>query len=471
MITFICSQSIGNVNICAKERCMKIKDAYQTYKDFKVPSLSEIRATASEHSKTSLVIIILLVVLLLLALQYIPQYYVAHFEITNPKDLADAENSYRTTLAKILGGGAVAIGIYFAWGNLTTAREGQITERFSRAIDQLGSDKLQIRLGGIYALERIANESEKDYWPIMKILAAYIRDKSSIKTEDAETGDTDERNEYKNIFTDNQVILDVISKREHPHKESLDLQRTYLRKANFREAHLEGANLELSYLGEANFKKAYLKEAYLKVAYLGKSNFERADLTKTHLERAYLKEARFVKANLEGAYLENAYLERANFREAYLEGVYLIDANLNNAHLVEANLERAYLIGANLKGADLGEVNFKEADLQGANLEGTRFVHSNLEEASLEWANLKGTRLIGSNLQKSNLHGADLQGADLMLAKLDEAKLEGANLKGAKNLTVDQLSKVKTLYNAKLDPELEEELRSKGCSHLLDDEP
>jgi len=51
------------------------------------------------------------------------------------------------------------------------------------------------------------------------------------------------------------------------------------------------------------------------------------------------------------------------------------------------------------------------------------------------------------------------------------ANLEGTNLKGAKNLTIDQLSKVKTLYNAKLDPELEEELRKRGYSHLIDDEP
>jgi hypothetical protein len=30
---------------------------------------------------------------------------------------------------------------------------------------------------------------------------------------------------------------------------------------------------------------------------------------------------------------------------------------------------------------------------------------------------------------------------------------------------------VKTLYDAKLDPELEEGLRAKGFGHLLDDEP
>ena len=94
---------------------MKLKEAYEAYKKFKVPSLSEIRDTASQHSKTSLVIIILLVVLFLLALQYIPHFQVAQFNITNQKDLADAENSYRATLAQIFGGVAIAIGLYYTW--------------------------------------------------------------------------------------------------------------------------------------------------------------------------------------------------------------------------------------------------------------------------------------------------------------------------------------------------------------------
>lgn len=59
--------------------------------------------------------------------------------------------------------------------------EGQITERFTRAIDQLGSDKLQIRLGGIYALVSIANESDKDYWQFMEILTADVRKNSSTE--------------------------------------------------------------------------------------------------------------------------------------------------------------------------------------------------------------------------------------------------------------------------------------------------
>jgi len=135
------------------------------------------------------------VALILIALSLIfvfvmtyPEWQVSQSGINNVTEKTVLVNQYRTTLiqllatfAQILGGGAVAIGIYFAWGNLTTARDGQITERFTRAVDQLGNRKMEIRLGGIYALGRISNESDKDYWPIMEILTAYIRMNSSVE--------------------------------------------------------------------------------------------------------------------------------------------------------------------------------------------------------------------------------------------------------------------------------------------------
>jgi hypothetical protein len=55
------------------------------------------------------------------------------------------------------------------------AEQGQITERFTRAIDQLGSDHLDVRLGGIYALERIARDSPGNRSTIGEVLTAYIR--------------------------------------------------------------------------------------------------------------------------------------------------------------------------------------------------------------------------------------------------------------------------------------------------------
>src|SRR5450759_3442685 len=130
--------------------------------------------------------ILFAVILLLRLLLWFPHWQVSQFGIINATENATLENQYRATIAQILGGVAIGIGIYYTWrkviiaenslkhaqetlvanqkiaqDNLKVAQEGQITERFTRAVDQLGNEKIEIRLGGIYALERISSESEK----------------------------------------------------------------------------------------------------------------------------------------------------------------------------------------------------------------------------------------------------------------------------------------------------------------------
>jgi hypothetical protein len=115
-------------------------------------------------------------------------------DITDRKDLVQGLASIAQALAVFLAGAVGLAGLYFTSRNLRQTREhtdrqlqqaeqGQITERFTSAIDQLGSEKLEVRLGGIYALERIARDSlemenspGRDYATIMDVLTAYVRE-------------------------------------------------------------------------------------------------------------------------------------------------------------------------------------------------------------------------------------------------------------------------------------------------------
>ena len=96
--------------------------------------------------------------------------------VTAPKDRLQLQNAVRTTAAQTLGGLLVLGGLLLTARSIHVNREGQITERFSRAIEHLGSDKLDIRLGGIYALERIARNSRADHATVMQVLTAYVRE-------------------------------------------------------------------------------------------------------------------------------------------------------------------------------------------------------------------------------------------------------------------------------------------------------
>ena len=87
------------------------------------------------------------------------------------------QNGARTALLQGLAGLAVLIGLYFTWRQVGTSRDMHSTDRFIRAVDQLGRpDKTtEVALGGIYGLERVARDSPADRRSIGEILTAYVR--------------------------------------------------------------------------------------------------------------------------------------------------------------------------------------------------------------------------------------------------------------------------------------------------------
>ncbi|WP_048708734.1 pentapeptide repeat-containing protein [Microvirga massiliensis] len=250
-------------------------------------------------------------------------------------------------------------------------RQRRITESFTKAVEQLGSDKLEVRLGGIYTLERISRESEPDYWPIIETLTAFVRERARWKDEDTTPSQTvarlyeQEASQQPNPSppTDIAAILTVIKRREDRSRERersenwrMDLRSTDLRRADLRGAHLQGANLIEAHLEGANLAGAHLQGAELSDTYL-----QGAELHEAHLEMASL-----VKAHLEGARLTRAHLEGASLWDAHLEGARLYLAHLKRVQLTEAHLEGANLVKVHLEEADL-----REAHLEGADLEGT----------------------------------------------------------------------------------------------------
>jgi hypothetical protein len=125
-------------------------------------------------------IILLIFLLFWLLLWKLPQSQVA--AVPEIKERIDLESKSRQTIAQILGGAALLVGLYFTSQTLRTTQEGQITDRFTKAIDQLGKDTLAVRLGGIYALERIARDSESDYRAVMEVLTAFVRESARVTT-------------------------------------------------------------------------------------------------------------------------------------------------------------------------------------------------------------------------------------------------------------------------------------------------
>src|SRR5664280_1223412 len=81
----------------------------------------------------------------------------------------------RTGLVATLAVLGAGVGLAYTARTYRLSREGHLTDRYTKAVEQLGSDKIEVRLGGIYALERLMRDSSTDQPTIVEVLAAYIR--------------------------------------------------------------------------------------------------------------------------------------------------------------------------------------------------------------------------------------------------------------------------------------------------------
>jgi hypothetical protein len=116
-----------------------------------------------------------LLAVLVLVVVVLPPRFTDHRDFDKPSEELEAQNDVRTTLLQALAGGVLVLGAYFTWRQLRVTREGQITDRYTKAVDQLGGQHLDVRVGGIYALERIARDSPPDRATLEEVLTAYLR--------------------------------------------------------------------------------------------------------------------------------------------------------------------------------------------------------------------------------------------------------------------------------------------------------
>ena len=207
---------------------------------------------------------------------------------------------------------------------LALSRQGQITERFSRAVEQLGNKDDEVRLGGIYTLERVAKDSPEDRNIVQAVIAAYVRSHA-------------------------RWLVGSPEGPQHP-TPTVDRQLPWL---EHRLGDVQAAMWVLGRLPPARDEwQLYLSRVDLRGVFLAESRLSNALLRHTNLARGYMPEVR-----LEGADLEDADLRAANLRGARLTG-----ANLRKAHLQGADMRQADLRGADLRGANLHGAQLEGAD-------------------------------------------------------------------------------------------------------------
>lgn len=217
-------------------------------------------------------------------------------------------------------------------------QQRRLTESFSKAVEQLASDKIEARLGGIYTLERLAIEAIAEprpslwqkrlrrslgrgptsiatdeyrrspepvsdlYWTVMETLTAFVRERARWKASTISVVETTPVEPWQSkalsmqiqselvLATDIAAVVEVIRRR--PEAGWLR-EKTRGWRLDFSGADLRGANLYMAHL-----ENAILYMAHLEGAFLFGANLEAAWLLGAHLEGANLSMTRLASTAL-----------------------------------------------------------------------------------------------------------------------------------------------------------------------------
>ena len=225
-----------------------------------------------------------------------------------------------------------------------TAQCGLINERYQKGTEMLGSNVLAVRLGGIFALQRLAFEHESYHVSILLLFCAFVC--NPTKLEDGTASTTRSRDEGSPLLRpDVAAVMRAVATRQADRK-SLEKDESF--RLDFRAANLEG--LDFLRIGEVDLSECILIDTNLSHARFP------INANLSHIRHAY------------GANFSHSRLNRVN-----LEYSNLMDADLSCATMIGANLQCADLRDANLSGAKLTDADLSGAELRGANLSGTNF--------------------------------------------------------------------------------------------------
>ena len=211
-------------------------------------------------------------------------------------DRLRAENDVRATLlqgvAGLLALAGLALGASATMRQVRVNREGQFIDLFTKAVEQLASEQVAVRHGGVYAMERIAEAAPHYRGHVAALLAAFVRQQAPWPPDDA---DEQAGHRHGGLRDDVGGAMGALGRRAMVLPGTgIELERTDLRGAEldghdfsrfcFAGANLDGAVLTGCDLSDATFTGATLRNAVLTDATLARADLAEADLTGADLE-------------------------------------------------------------------------------------------------------------------------------------------------------------------------------------------
>jgi uncharacterized protein YjbI with pentapeptide repeats len=397
----------------------------------------------------TLVLIILFTLSFVIALWRAPDFFnQAELKALTPSDRERVVFNLRQLVVAIGGATFVGAGLFYTARNYRLSHLGQVSDRFTKALERLGSDQGYVRLGAVHALSHVMRDSPTHHAEVMEVLASFIREsrpyREPIPYYSQEPFASDDDEEVGAPPNDVQAALTALAhrpKRSRLEKTTINLHGVDLQGADLESANLRKADLSFTNLRYTNLANARLDHANLMGANLEKANLHKAIIKGTsawaaNFNGAILSEADGAQAQLSGALFNSAYLSYAKLTDATLGQSGLggwMGEGLTSRILRDQKLMSEFMEELFTRGIDFAGANFTNSIAHGANFHG-----AHMTECCFVDADLADTDMRKGMMCRSDLRGADMTNAKLEGAELNEAIVSSEDTYIPKGWKVDE---------------------------------
>lgn len=387
-------------------------------------------------------------------------------DVSNSNSIQGIEefNKVLITVGSLVGA-MITLG-FLVWRTMIAQKQNAIAQEnihsttMAKAIEQLGAMKeekvtpgraipdgspppetvtnskpnIEVRLGAIYLLEKLAREHRDLHWPIMEILCAYVRENAGPPQApwderfESFAGDVERFSEAEFV----EFIIEEEKKHKRPPRVDVQSALTVIGRRSEKQRAWEHA-LRLSSMSKYRFN--------LKNTHLSNTDFLNLEFSDTDFCETSLEKSVFSYACLERANFYHAILDGAEFRGAQLEQAYFGFTQLKLNSFVEASLNDADFQFAKVSASTFNWAKLCRANLLAAQISNTNFHLCDLAASTLASSQMKDCEFRGARLNDCNLRAARFESVDLGGATLDDAYIGRSNFAGVIHLAQDTLNK------------------------------
>lgn len=354
------------------------------------------------------------------------------------------ENELNTLkiFVQIIGGAFIFYGLYLNQrrlkvneNQLRVNEEGNVTERFKNAIEQLGNkESSTVRLGAIYSLNRIANDSVKDQKSIQKIICTHLIDIAKGKQ-------SNEIQSILDLFRENKIYEGELinlsgAKINNAIFEDINFSKSVSKRIEISNSRFTNVNFENSKIPLAKLHKCdFLPYNVINVKDLNSSlnnNLAQADINLSSINecnfynvwffKTRFHGAKFIKSNFNGCYLVEMQKQSGSIINSQFNNCLMHKSRMNSHRIYytrfsKCEMEEILFDSSNITNSIFIDTNLKKSNFRSCKLQGTIFKNVNLDGSNFEYTDLQNTQFLYSNLtgilwdNSKNIKLADFKGS------------------------------------------------------------